>query len=84
MTEYEHLFSKSLFDQLKTRVKGHVFCKVVNDILVVSIDTKEGIDYGYTMENFAHELSFKGLEAEPLAEMIVKEYRKELLRKFLY
>ena len=82
--EYEYLFSKSLFEQLKTKVKGQVFCKVINDILVVSISTKEGTDYGYTLPNFASKLSYDGLAAETLADVITKEYRKEVLKKFFY
>ena len=82
--EYEYLFTKSLFEYLKPKVKGKVFCKVINDILIVNIDTKEGIDYGYTLENFAEKLKLEGLASDSLGYEIVNLYRKEVIKRFFY
>ena len=82
--EYEYLFTKGLHERLKEKIKGKIFCKVINDILVVNIHTKEGLDYGFTLDNFARELQVGGLAAESVMDMIVNEYRREVLKRFFF
>lgn len=82
--EYEYLFTKTLHEGLKERIKGRIFCKVINDILVIDIDTKEGINYGSTIGNFAEKLQRGELTQEKLVDEVVKEYKKKVLSTFFY
>lgn len=43
MQEYEYLFSKSLHEALKEKIKASIFCKVIDDVLIVDITTKKMI-----------------------------------------
>lgn len=82
--EYEFLFTKSLHEKLKERIKGHIFCKVIDDTLVVNIDTREGVDYGLCISDFANRIRLKEISQETLIDDIVKNYKKKVLEIFFY
>lgn len=82
--EYEYLFTKGLHEKLKAKIKGKVFCKVINNILVVDITTKEGLSYGYTLENFTEKLQHGELDSDKLSAEITQMYRKAVLDRFFF
>lgn len=82
--EYEYLFTKGLHEKLKEKIKGKIFCKVVNDILIVDIDTREGVTFGYTQENFSENLQIGKLDSDKLTVEIVQGYRNVVLNKFFF
>lgn len=80
--EYELLFAKSVYGELKDKVKGMVFCKVINDVLVVKIKTKEeGLNYEYYLRDFARKLML-GLSYQDVAYEVSKEYKHYVLTRF--
>lgn len=82
--EYEYLFAKGLFDIFKTKVKGKVFCRVIDDILVVNITTQEGIDYGKCYSDFARKLQLDQISKDGIANEVTHEYKKLVLNTFFY
>lgn len=82
--EYEYLFSKSVYEELKSIVKGHVFCKVVNDTLLVSISTREGIEFRYTIENFSYKLLMGMLNPVSVCLQVQKKYKDFIVHRFMY
>lgn len=82
--EYEYLFSKSLHEKLKEKIKGKIFCKVIDNTLVVNIETREGISHGMFIDDFAERLRSGLLHHEWIADMLVKEYRAKVLERFFY
>ena len=82
--DYEYLFSKSLFEELKGKIKATIYCKVIDNVLVVDITTKEGIDFGYAVTNFAEKLQLKKISKESIVEEVVAKYRRKVLNTFFY
>ena len=82
--EYEYLFTKGLYDKLKEKIKGRVFCKVIDDILVVDIHTREGIDFGYTVMNFAEKMMTKQITQEAIVEEICAKFKRKIVNTFFY
>lgn len=82
--EYEYLFSKSLHETLKGKIKASIFCKVVDDVLVVDITTKEGIDFGYACTNFSEKLQLGKITQEAIVEEICAKYKKKIVNTFFY
>ena len=82
--EYEYLFSKNLFEELKGKIKATIYCKVIDDVLVVDITTKEGIDFGYAVTNFADKLRLKEISKESIIEEVLAKYKRKILNTFFY
>ena len=82
--EYEYLFSKNLHEKLKETIKASIFCKVIDDVLVVDITTKEGIDFGYAVRDFSEKLQLGQITQESVVEEIVGKYRRKILNTFFY
>ena len=82
--DYEYLFSKSLYETLKTVIKGKVFVKVIGDQLVVQITTREGINYERCVSDFAHKLILGQISSTTEAYIILKEYKECVNRHFFY
>jgi hypothetical protein len=84
MQEYEYLFSKSLHEKLKETIKASIFCKVIDDILIVDITTKEGIDFGYACTNFSEKLQLKQITQESIVDEICGKFKKKIVNTFFY
>lgn len=82
--EYEYLFTKTLHEKLKERIKGKVFCKVIDDTLVIDIETREGINYGLLISNFAERIQIGEMTHDSVIEKVIKEYKKKVLSTFFY
>lgn len=84
MQEYEYLFSKSLHEALKEKIKASIFCKVIDDVLVVDITTKEDIDFGYALTNFGEKLQLGQITQEGIVEEICAKFKKKIVNTFFY
>ena len=79
----EKIFKNALKKQLSRRVKGIVSVHIVNNILIVDINTLDGCSYHYTINNIAVQLSV-GLSSKIVADVIVKEYKKYILKHYFH
>lgn len=82
--EYEYLFTKGLHEKLKEKIKGKIFCKVIEDVLVISIDTKEDVSYNTIVKDFADKLRANEISADSVADDVVKKFRRIVLDTFFY
>ena len=82
--DYEYLFSRRLHEELKNMIKGMVYCKVINDTLVVVISTREGVQFEWLLENFAHKLILGLINPEMVAHVVARKYRMHVLDTFMY
>ena len=81
--EYEYLFTKSLFEKLKDRIKAKVFCKVYDNVLAIEINTREGVQYRKYIPDFAAEIG-NGLNADMVSDDVVREYKKVVLQHYFH
>lgn len=79
----EKIFKKALKKQLSRRVKGIVSVHIVNNILIVDINSLDGCSYHYTINNIAVQLSV-GLSSKIVADVIVKQYKKYILKHYFH
>lgn len=69
-------FTINLHGYLKCAVRGNVFCRVVDDELIVHINRKD-VTFSYKKENIIEAIA-SGLDAEKLSRDILSEYKKVL------
>ena len=79
----ERIFKNALKKQLSRRVKGIVTVHIVNNILIVDINSLDGCSYHYTINNIAVQLSV-GLSSKIVADVIVKDYKKHILNHYFH
>lgn len=79
----EKIFKNALKKQLSRRVKGVVFVHIVNNVLIVDINSPNGCAYHYTINNIAVQLSV-GLSSKIVSDVIVKQYKKYILKYYFH
>ena len=79
----EKKFKNALKKQLSRRVKGVVFVHIVNNVLIVDINSLNGCSFHYTINNIAVQLSV-GLSSKIVSDVIVKEYKKYILKYYFH
>lgn len=79
----EKIFKNALKKQLSRRVKGIVSVHIVNNVLIVDINSLDGCSYHYTINNIAVQLSV-GLSSKIVADVIVKDYKKHILKHYFH
>lgn len=79
----EKIFKNALKKQLSRRVKGVVSVHIVNNILIVDINSLDGCSCHYTINNIAVQLSV-GLSSKIVADVIVKQYKKYILKHYFH
>ena len=79
----EKIFKNALKKQLSRRVKGIVSVHIVNNVLIVDINSLDGCSYHYTINNIAVQLSV-GLSSKIVADVIVKDYKKHILKYYFH
>ena len=79
----ERIFKNALKKQLSRRVKGIVFVHIVNNILIVDINSPNGCTFRYTINNIAVQLSV-GLSSSIVSDVIVKQYKKYILKYYFH
>ena len=79
----ERIFKNALKKQLSRRVKGIVSVHIVNNVLIVDINSLDGCSYHYTINNIAVQLSV-GLSSKIVADVIIKDYKKHILKHYFH
>lgn len=79
----EKNFKNALKKQLSRRVKGVVSVHIVNNVLIVDINSLNGCSYHYTINNIAVQLSV-GLSSKIVSDVIVKQYKKCILKYYFH
>lgn len=79
----EKIFKNALKKQLSRRVKGVVSVHIVNNVLIVDINSLNGDTYHYTINNIAVQLSV-GLSSKIVSDVIVKQYKKCILKYYFH
>ncbi len=77
----ERIFKNALKKQLTRHIKGIVSVHIVNDTLIVDISSLDGCVYHYTVNNLAVQLSV-GLSTRIVSDVIVKQYKKHILKHY--
>ena len=77
----ERIFINALKKQLSQRVKGVISVHIVNDILLVEIDLVGYCEWCYAINNLAVQMS-TGLSSKIVADVIVKQYKKYILKQY--
>lgn len=74
------LFSSSLHGNLKSKIKGHIFSKIENNELKVTIEYKN-VNYIYKHSDMLSSIH-QGLTVEQISEDIISDYKKVLNKIF--
>lgn len=83
--EYEYLWTKHLWDVLKTKVVGSIHCKVDPELdqLRVEIVTFDNLTWRWVQDGEPfHRRICKGIKAEDVAAEIVSTYKKFILNRY--
>ena len=78
MKYFEEIFTEVLWTKLKERVRGNVFCKIENDVLIVRI-SKNGIMYEDKVLNVAWKIASGELNSRDYAAYIVRDYTQLII-----
>ena len=79
----ERIFTNALKKQLRQRVKGHLSVHIINDTLIIDIQSIGCCNWHYTIDNLAVQMS-AGLSSRIVADVIVKQYKKYILSQHFY
>lgn len=79
----ERIFTNALKKQLKQRIKGDLSVHIVDDTLIVDIQSVGYYTWQYTINNLAVQIS-TGLSSRIVEDDIVKQYKKYILSKYFY
>lgn len=77
----ERIFTNALKKQLKHSIKGSISVHVVNDTLIVDINTTGYFVWRYTINNLAFQLS-TSLNSKIASDDIVKQYKTYVLKQY--
>ena len=77
----ERIFTNALKKQLKQRIKGDLSVHIVDDTLIVDIQPVGCWTWHYTINNLAAQIS-TGLSSIIVADVIVKQYKKHILKQY--
>jgi len=87
MNEYEIVFTKKLYNKIKDRIYGHVYCGVKDNTLRIDITTRDDLgftmwvdDLGFTMwvDDFANRI-LGGLTTDYVLYEFLRRYRAYLV-----
>lgn len=74
----EETFRVNLKKQLRKRIKGVISVFILDDTLIIDINTLGCRPWHYTINNIAVQMS-TGLSSRIVADVIVKQYKKYIL-----
>ena len=77
----ERIFANSLKKQLTQRIKCNLSVHVINDTLIVDINSVGYRTFHYTINNLVSQIS-KGLSTKTVADVIVKQYKNHILKQY--
>lgn len=75
--EYE--FCIRLHEKLKAKLRGRVFCKVINDILNIVVENGD-TKFEMAVDDFARKVCF-GMTSDSVTYEVLKKYRKFLINR---
>lgn len=79
----ERIFTNALKKQLRQRIKGTILLHVTNDTLIVDIFDSAHKGWRHTINNLSDKL-LNGLSSKFVADVIVIEYRKYIMRQYFH
>ena len=79
----EKTFRMKLKRQLQKQIKGYISVHVIDDTLIIDIDPLDLNPWHYTISNIAVQLSI-GLTSKIVADVIVKQYKKYILKQYFH
>lgn len=77
----ERIFTENLKKQLHARIKGYLFVHIVDDRLVVDIQSAGLSVWRYTLYNIRVNIVM-GLSSTDVANVIVKKYKNHILNQY--
>lgn len=79
----EKMFRLNLRKQLRARIKGNISVHIIDDTLIIDIQTVDSHTWHYTINNIALQMS-TGLTSRIVASVIAKQYEKHILSQYFY
>ena len=79
----ERIFTNALKKQLRQRIKGDLSVHVIDDTIIVDIQSIGLLTWHYTIDNLAVQMS-TGLSSRIVADVIVKQYKTHILKCYFY
>lgn len=77
----ERSFKNALKKRLSRHIKGIISVHIVRDVLIVDINSLDGCAFHYTINNLAAQIS-TGLSSRIVSDVIVKQYKKNILSHY--
>lgn len=78
MNEYEIVFTKKLYNKIKDRVYGHVYCGVKDNTLRIDITTRDDLGFTMWVDDFANRI-LSGLTTDYVLYEFLRKYRAYLV-----
>lgn len=82
MRDYEREYIKVLFNRMKENFKGKCYCEVKNDVLIMSVTTKECGEFQIRTSSFSDKFLL-GMNTDLLLYDFGMQYSKWITRKFI-
>ena len=79
----EKVFRMHIKKYLMERIKGDISVRIIEDTLVITIQSVRRFTWQYTISNIAVQLS-TGLTSRIVASVIAKQYEKYILSQYFY
>ena len=76
----ERIFTNELKKHLRKRIKGKISVHVIDDILIIDIVDDVFQCWRYALNNLSADLSV-GLSSKIVSDVIVKQYKKYILKR---
>lgn len=77
----EKIFRMKLKKQLQERIKGDISVHVIDDTLIIDINSLGLNPFHYIISNIAVQMSI-GLSSKIVSDVIVKQYKKYILNQY--
>ena len=77
----EKIFRMKLKSQLQERIKGEIIVHILDDTLIIDINPFGLHPWHYTINNIAVQMSI-GLSSKIVSDVIVKQYKKYILKQY--
>lgn len=79
----EKIFRMKLKRQLQERIKGDISVHIIDDTLIIDINPLGLHPWHYVINNIAVQLSI-GLSSKIVSDVIVKQYKKYILKQYFH
>lgn len=77
----EKVFRTKLKKQLRERIKGEISVHIIDDTLIIDINSLGLHPWHYIINNIAVQMSI-GLSSKIVSDVIVKQYKKHILNQY--